>query len=84
MAGRSATSIARIQKVSRQWVYSLVKRHKEDGVYAYKAKKAGRPRLPINPKFVQKAIELRKETDYGSEKLHFILEKMGFSVSQSM
>jgi len=27
-------------------------------------------------------VELRKKTDYGSEKLHFVLKKQGFGVSQ--
>jgi len=70
--------------MSRQWVYSLVKRHKKEGIGAYKAKKAGRPRQQISSRFVQKTIELRKETDYGSEKLHFVFKRMGFGVSQYM
>lgn len=81
-AGRSATSIARIQKISRQWVYVLVGRYKKEGVEAYNARKAGRPKQAINPVFVKKTIELRTTTDYGSEKLHFVLTKAGFSVSQ--
>ena len=51
-------------------VYKLVLKFKEEGALAYKAKKPGRPRLRINPKFIKKVIKLRKETDYGSEKLH--------------
>jgi len=42
-SGRSATSIARIQKISRQMVYKLVAKHKKEGSEAYKAKKAGKP-----------------------------------------
>lgn len=80
--GRSAMSIARIQKISRQWVYSLVKKHKKDGVDAYKAKLAGRPKQYLNPAFVNQVIEIRKNDDYGSEKIHFVLTKAGFSVSQ--
>jgi putative transposase len=80
--GRSATSIARIQKISRQMVYKLVKQHKQEGIRAYTIKKTGRPKQPINKNFANKVIELRKRTDYGSEKLHFVLRKSGFSVSQ--
>ena len=81
-SGRSATSIARIQKISRQMVYKLVARYKKEAKGAYKAKKAGRPRYPLNKNFVRKIVELRKTTDYGSEKLHFVLNRSGFKVSQ--
>lgn len=80
--GRSATQIAKIQKVSRQWVYTLVAKYKKDGKAAYKAMKAGRPPNRINPKFAEKVVSLREKTDYGSQKLHFVLRKEGFSVSQ--
>jgi putative transposase len=45
-------------------------------------KKAGRPSSRINHLFVDKVVAIRKETDYGSEKLHFTLNKAGFSVSR--
>lgn len=63
-------------------VYKLVAKYKQEGQLAYKTKKPGRPRLRINKRFVKKVIKLRKETDYGSEKLHFTLKKHGFNVSQ--
>ncbi len=81
-AGRSATSIARIQKISRQMVYKLVNKYKEEGVEAYKAKKLGRPPRKINSGFAKRVVLIREKTDYGSEKLHFVLRKQGFSVSQ--
>ena len=81
-AGRSATQIARIQKVTRQHVYRLAGRYKEEGSFAYLAKKAGRHPMEINVSFANRVIELRKKTDYGSEKLHFTLKQDGFSVSQ--
>jgi len=80
--GRSATSIARIQKISRRMVYKLSTKYKKEGKEAYKAKKAGRPKIKLNPAFVKKVVEIRKETDYGSEKIHFVLKQKGFSVSQ--
>jgi putative transposase len=81
-AGRSATSIARIQKVSRQYIYKLVRKHKKEGAYAYEAKKAGRPKRPLNPGFIKKVVEVRKRNDYGSEKIHFVMKGNGFTVSQ--
>jgi len=51
-----------------------VQRHKKEGVKAYKIKKSGRPKLPLNPKFVDKVIKIRKDDDYGSEKIHFVHE----------
>jgi len=81
-SGRSATSIARIQRISRQTVYVLAAKYKAKGKEAYKTKKAGRPKIKINPEFVKKVVELRKTTDYGSEKIHFVLKKSGFKVSR--
>ena len=80
--GRSATHIAKIQKITRQWVYELVKKHKKEGSEAYKAKKAGRPKLDVSPIFKSKVVKIRNEDDYGSEKIHFVLKKEGFNVSQ--
>jgi putative transposase len=59
-----------------------VAKFKKEGKEAYKAKKAGRPRYKLNKNFVKKIIELRKTNDYGSEKVHFVLNKAGFKVSQ--
>jgi len=81
-AGMGATSIAKIQKISRRMVYKLIAKYKEEGVEAYKAKKAGRKKYNVNPVFVNKVVDVRKETDYGSEKLYFVLKKQGFGVSQ--
>jgi transposase len=81
-SGRSATSIARIQKISRQYVYKLVRKHKKEGIGAYEAKKSGRPKLPLNPKFVKKVVEVRRRHDYGSQKIHFVMKNEGFIVSQ--
>ncbi len=63
-------------------VYKLAARYKQVGAAAYKAKKAGRPKIKLNPAFVKKVVQIRKETDYGSEKIHFVLSQKGFSVSQ--
>ena len=81
-AGRSATSIAKIQKISRRHVYKLAARYKKEGKAAYTPKSAGRNKQPINPSFAKKVVELRNTNDYGSEKLHFVLRRAGFSVSQ--
>jgi len=81
-AGRSATSIARIQKISRQHVYRLVKKFKKEGTASYLTKNAGRHPEQINLNFAKKVIELRKTTDYGSVKLHVVLKRAGFGVSQ--
>ena len=63
-------------------VYKLVAKHKKYGEEAYRAKTAGRPKQPINLAFVQKVVKIRKEDDYGSEKIHFVLKRQGFAVSQ--
>ena len=81
-AGRSATSIARIQKMSRRYVYKLAAKYKREGVLAYEGKKSGRPKTCINPAFVNKVVQIRQHDDYGSEKIHFVMKKAGFSVSQ--
>lgn len=81
-AGRSATSIARAQNISRVHVYRLASRFKAEGTTAYKTKTAGRHPQEINVSFAKKVIDLRLKTDYGSEKLHVTLIREGFSVSQ--
>jgi len=80
--GRSATSIAKIQKISRRYVYKLVAKYKKEGCNAYEGKKSGRPKININPSFVKKVVEIRRNDDYGSEKIHFVMKRDGFSVSQ--
>jgi len=80
--GRSATSIAEIQKISRRYVYKLVAKYKEKGISAYDGKKSGRPKIDINPSFIEKVVKIRRDDDYGSEKIHFVMKKEGFGVSQ--
>jgi putative transposase len=80
--GRIATSIACIQKISRRYVYKLILKHKTEGEQAYKAKIAGRPKIKINPQFEKKVAEIRKADDYGSQKIHFVMKRDGFAVSQ--
>jgi len=81
-AGRSATSIARIQKISRYYVYKLAAKYKTEGSSAYDGKKSGRPKIGINPSFVKKIVEIRQRDDYGSEKIYFVMKRDGFGVSQ--
>lgn len=80
--GRSATSIARIQKISRQYVYVLTRKYQKEGDLAYKAKTAGRPKIRINPRFEKRVVEIRNADDYGSEKIHHVMKREGFKVSQ--
>lgn len=80
--GRSPASIARIQKVSRQYVYVLIGKHKNEGELAYKAKLPGRPKIRINSRFEKRVVEIRKADDYGSEKIHHVMKRDGFRVSQ--
>jgi putative transposase len=63
-------------------VYKLMAEYNKEGTLAYKPKKVGRPSQRINLTFVRKVISLRKETDYGSQKLHFALRGQGFNVAQ--
>jgi len=81
-AGRSATSIARIQRISRQQVYRLAKLFKKEGSTAYIAKRPGRPSQTISHLFANKVVAIRKHMDYGSVKLHIVLVREGFAVSQ--
>lgn len=68
--------------MSRQYVYKLTAKFKKEGAEAYKAKKVGRHKLKLNSKFVKRVVEIRKSDDYGSEKIHFVLRRAGFSVSK--
>jgi putative transposase len=80
--GRGATQIARMQHINRRMVYKLAAKFKAEGSSAYVAKTSGRPSRHIDPAFAEKVIFIRKRDDYGSEKLHFVLKREGFSVSQ--
>jgi len=81
-AGRSAISIVKIQKISRRYVYKLAAKYKKEGISAYEGKKSGRPKIDINSSFVKKVVKIRLDDDYGSEKIHFVVKREGFSVSQ--
>jgi|TARA_Y100000310_G_C20541844_1_gene743672 putative transposase len=59
-----------------------VQKHKKEGKEAYKAKKAGRKKIEINPAFRKKVVEIRKSDDYGSEKIHYVTTQEGCTVSQ--
>ena len=63
-------------------VYKLMAEYGKEGTLAYKPKKVGRSSQRINRNFEARVVSLRKETDYGSEKLHFVLKKQGFAVAQ--
>lgn len=63
-------------------VYKLVDGHNKEGADFLLDKRIGRPCLPISGAFVEKVEKIRKETDYGSEKIHFVLTRQGFGVSQ--
>ena len=82
--GIRPSSIAKIQKISRQYVYRLFSKFKKEGIEAYKAKKAGRPKIAVNKNFIKKVIDIRKKTDYGSEKIYSVLKKEGSFVSQHL
>lgn len=81
-SGRRVTSIAKVQKISRQYVYDLVAKYKKEGINAYKAKKPGRPKIKINKNFIHLVKDIRQDTDYGSEKIHIVLKERGSGVSQ--
>lgn len=57
-------------------------KYEQLGELAYKALAPGRPKTKINQRFITKVVEIRKRDDYGSEKIHHILKREGFKVSQ--
>ena len=59
-----------------------MQKHKKEGAEAYKAKKVGRPKMQINLTFREKVVDIRKADDYGSEKIHHVMKRDGFNVSQ--
>jgi putative transposase len=65
-------------------VYKLLIEYKKIGELAYKPKRPGKPKQKINQRFVKKVTSIRNETDYGSQKIHYVLKKQGFGVSQYM
>lgn len=63
-------------------VYKLVRKHKQDGDFSFKSLKAGRPKKRLNSTFIENVIGLRTSTEYGSEKIHHVLKKKGYGISQ--
>ena len=63
-------------------IYKLVAGYNKEGADFLDDKKVGRSCITPSGAFVEKVVNLRKETDYGSEKIHFVLNNEGFSVSQ--
>ena len=79
--GRNATLITDTKNQQTNGLQTCDE-HKKDGAETYKSKQSGRSKLNLNPSFVKKVAEIRESIDYGSEKLHFVLKKSGFGVSQ--
>lgn len=63
-------------------VYKLVYKFKTEGEFAFKAMKAGRPKLKINKNFTEEVKTIRCKTGYGSEKIQFTFKQQGYAVSQ--
>lgn len=81
-SGRGATYLARAQGISRQMVYEIVNGYDKEGPDFLPDKKVGRPCVTPSGTFVERVVKLRQETDYGSDKLYFVLKKEGFGVSK--
>ncbi|MFH0875200.1 MAG: integrase core domain-containing protein [archaeon] len=63
-------------------VYKLAKKYQDEGKKAYLCKKIGRPEQVVSQSFTEKIKTLRLETDYGSDKLHYLTKNEGCGVSQ--
>lgn len=78
---KKPVDIARQYRISRQTVYKIVKRFKEDGVYGLEDHRPGVKRHTLNPKTYEFIVQLRSSTDFGAGKIQQQLNKSGFGVS---
>jgi len=78
----SAKCIALAQQINRRTVYKVVKKFDKYGVGGLNSLKRGRFFEPLNSDFYDLVVEDWKKNKCGSRKLHKVLCKKGFSVSQ--
>lgn len=81
LAGMPATQIGAHQQTSLSNVYNVIKHYKLFGDIK-ENKPNGRPKLEVNNKFKDKIVEEWQKYQCGSVKLHKIISKKGFGVSQ--
>lgn len=82
LAGMPAKMIAAHQQISVWTVYKKITNYKKVGEMSFEARKAGKPRLEINGNCKKRVKECWEKFQCGSVKLHKIMTKGGYGVSQ--
>ena len=81
--GWKKTRIAKRFGVSRQTVYKIISKYKQEGIYGILDHKPGPLREPINPNFYANIIDIRKKFDWGACRIENYFKKKGFLVSHN-
>ena len=75
--------IAQKFNVSRQTIYSVIRKYETYDVYGLEDHKTGLLRIALNPAFYANILEKRKETGYGACRLEKEFKEKGFLVSHN-
>lgn len=82
LAGMPAKLIAAHLQISIKTVYKKIKKYKKVGEKIYEIKQIGRRKEQVNGNFKKRVKEEWHKYQCGSVKLHKIMEKKGYGVSQ--
>lgn len=82
LAGMPAKRIAAHQQISVRTIYKKIQSYKKLGEKSFEIKPRGRGKNEVYDKFKQKVKQVWQKYQCGSVKLHQILKKEGFGVSQ--
>lgn len=78
---RKPVQLAKRYNVSRQTIYDIISRYKQDGLSGLEDHKPGPSEMCLNHKFHDFIVQLRTSNDWGAIRLQAYVKKKGFSVS---
>lgn len=79
---RKPSDLARQYRVSRQTIYAIFNRYKEDGLFGIEDHRPGVRRHTLNPIVYDLIAQIRQTADYSAIKIQQQLNKSGFSISK--
>lgn len=80
---KNIAKIARINHVSRQTVYDVIRRFEETGVYGLEDHRPGARRDTLNPSFYANIVDLRKKHGWGACRIQKHFNILGYRVSHN-
>ena len=79
--GKSYSSVAMAQKISKPAVFKIVNKYKQYGWDGLKDHKTGRPETKLNKTAEIIIFDLRRRFGYGPERIEHLLKSKGFGIS---